>query len=98
MPYLGVDRLLKSSIRIKRMHARASAHLPADVEEVPGLIVYGLVSSGTGGAVEFPSDTWFGSPEVEDFTVGGPHRGQRGPIVASFSKRMPLTRAPMAAL
>ena len=52
------------------MHARASAHLPSDVEEVPGLIVYGLVSSGTGGAVEFPSDAWFGSPEVEDFTVG----------------------------
>jgi hypothetical protein len=71
--YLGVARLLKSSsrwIRIQRMHARASAHLQSDGEEVPGLTVDGLVSSGTGWAVEFPSEAWIGSPEAEDLTVG----------------------------
>lgn len=39
---------------------RASAHLPSDGEEVAGLIVYGLVSSGTGGAVEFATTAGYG--------------------------------------
>jgi hypothetical protein len=56
---------------VKRLLTKESLTIFVDGEEVPGVIVYGLLAPRSEQNVTFPSDAWIASPEVEDFSLYG---------------------------
>jgi len=51
--------------------ARDALTIFIDGDEVPGLIVYGLLPPGTRHAAMFPSSAWIAQPEAATFTLHG---------------------------
>jgi hypothetical protein len=51
--------------------ARDAMTIFVEGDEVPGIIVYGLLGAGTARSVDFPSSVWVGAPDPGQFRLFG---------------------------